>query len=257
MLDLTSIDLDDLAQALEDHSYEASWWFDPETGALEYCSMDDDPEDFEGQGLVYVEPVDSDDAYQDMVDFTSRVRDPRAADLLTRALHGRGAFRRFKDTLYEFPQLRQEWFAFHDGRMRYRAVQWLASRELIPAQAAEEALDRLWEEPAPVGPPGALEIAEAVAAELRRLYGDRLVKVMLFGSRARGDAHSESDLDLLVVLREMTSPWEELQRMDDLLWRFSIQHALTVSALPVTEEDLDSARSPVLIEARAHGVPVG
>jgi hypothetical protein len=41
------------------------------------------------------------------VDFTERVRDPRAHDLLERAIEGRGAFRRLKDTLFEFPQLRE------------------------------------------------------------------------------------------------------------------------------------------------------
>ena len=258
MLDLASVDLDDLVQALEDHSHETSWWLDPHTGQLEYCSMDDDPEDFEGRGLVYVDPVDSSDAYRDMVDFTSLVRDPRAADLLFRTLQGRGAFRRFKDTLYEFPELRQEWFAFHDGLMRHRAVEWLADRELVSAEAAQEALEDLAEEPeGPVGPPGAVGIAEMAAAELARLYGDRLVRVLLFGSQARGEADLESDLDLLVVLTDMASPWEELRRMDDVLWRLSAEHGVTLSALPVTQEDLDAARSPVLLEARTHGVPVG
>jgi len=29
MLDLSCVGLDDLCSALEDHSYEHSWWFDP------------------------------------------------------------------------------------------------------------------------------------------------------------------------------------------------------------------------------------
>jgi predicted nucleotidyltransferase len=36
---------------------------------------------------------------------------------------------------------------------------------------------------------------------LRREFGDRLVSVVLFGSRARGEARPESDIDLLVVVR--------------------------------------------------------
>ena len=62
-----------------------------------------------------------------MEDFIRRVRDPRARDLLERAIAGRGAFRRFKDTLLDFPDLRPVWFAFHDARMERRAIEWLAS----------------------------------------------------------------------------------------------------------------------------------
>lgn len=258
MLDLASIDLDDLVLALEDHSYETSWWLDPATGEFEYCSTEDDPEDFESRGQAYVEPMDSSDGYRDMVDFTALVRDGRAADLLFRALQGRGAFRRFKDTLFEFPDLRQEWFAFHDRRMRRRAIEWLADRELISAEAAQQAAEDLAEgEEGPVGPLGAFGIAEKAAAQLRQLYGNRLARVLLYGSQARGDADRESDLDLLVVLRDMESAWEELRRMDDLLWRLSVEQGVTLSALPVTEKDFDRARSPVLIEARSHGVAVG
>ena len=43
-----------------------------------------------------------------------------------------------------------------------------------------------------------------ILAELRRrfevLYGTRMVKMMLFGSQARGDAEPGSDIDALVVL---------------------------------------------------------
>ena len=34
MLDLTQLDLGDLAEALEDHSYDHSWWLDPKTGEV-------------------------------------------------------------------------------------------------------------------------------------------------------------------------------------------------------------------------------
>lgn len=35
-------------------------------------------------------------------------------------------------------------------------------------------------------------------------YGERLVRVVLFGSRARGDARADSDYDIAVFLRDMT-----------------------------------------------------
>jgi len=40
---------------------------------------------------------------------------------------------------------------------------------------------------------------------LKELYGDRLVKLILFGSHARGEANLDSDIDLLAVLKSPVS----------------------------------------------------
>ena len=46
--------------------------------------------------------------------------------------------------------------------------------------------------------------AEVILKELRKrfevFYGNRLAHMVLFGSRARGDAEQDSDFDVLVVL---------------------------------------------------------
>ncbi len=49
------------------------------------------------------------------------------------------------------------------------------------------------------------ELREALAAH----YGERLSKLVLFGSQARGDAEEDSDIDVLVVLKG------EVEREDD------------------------------------------
>lgn len=47
---------------------------------------------------------------------------------------------------------------------------------------------------------------------LDRHFGGRLVSVVLFGSWARGTARPDSDLDLLVVIRDLPSDRSERQR---------------------------------------------
>jgi len=93
-----------------------------------------------------------------------------------------------------------------------------------------------------------------VAADLRELYGDRLERVLLFGSQARGDAEPGSDIDLLVVLRDMASSWEERRRMDGVRWTHSLAHDTVVTALPVRSERLRAPDRPVLTRALAEGV---
>lgn len=259
MLDPDAVDLDELAVALDDHSAEVSfghsWWLDPRTGEIRFHSSEVDDEsvdDLDEAGLVYIEPHPSSVGYGDMEDFIALVPDPRAQDRLARAIEGRGAFRRFKDVLAEDSELREEWFAFVGIRSRRHALEWLSDRHLVSDQATTAALAR-YPDP-PVGGSTAA-LAGAVALDLRELYGDRLVAVLVFGSRARGDATEESDLDLLVVLDELDDPWGEHGRMDAILWRHTAASGIVVTAMPVSRTRFERPDIPVLIRARAEAMP--
>ncbi len=259
MLDLKAVDLESLCEALEDHSYDLRWWLDPQTGELEPRSdaflEERAGEDLESRGLILVEPIPSRESYGDLEDFVARVHDPRARELLERAIAGRGAFRRFKDTLFEYPDLRAAWFRFHDARMERRALRWLADEGIVdPADAERATLERADPDlPELSGPFDAYQIARAVAEDLRRLYGSRLRRVLLFGSWARGDAHPESDIDLLVVLDRVDSVWDELDKMDEILWRHSFENDTVVSAVVVAEADFADPEAPAIIRAKIEG----
>lgn len=259
-LDLERIDLSTLAEALEDHSEDGGWWIDPRTGELERWSrlFADDPDDSPGErGFRRIESLGSGESYADMEEFTARVADRRAQDLLTHAIAGRGAFRRFKDTLHEFPDLRKEWFAFHDARMARRAIEWLRDEGLITEAAAERAIAAHPDpEPAATGSSD-VQLARRIADELRELYGARLKQVVLFGSRARGDADPDSDMDLVVVLDPMADSWAELDRMDALLWKQTLDSGIVISAIPLSEREFAEPTTMALIRARIEGVAVG
>lgn len=261
MLDLDRVDLGMLAEALEDHSYSTEWWFDPAIGESipksEDMSWDeydvDDPE-----RLIWIEPGFSSQGYADMEDFIALVADPRARDLLARAIAGRGAFRRFKDTLYEFDDLRQAWFAFRDARAERRALAWLRDQGLVDEHAVDAAIEARPDPESELlsGSFDARELAADVAADVRELYGDRLREVLLFGSWARGDAHPESDVDLLIVLDEVESSFQERRRMDDILWKHSFENDAVVVAIPVSLKPFKDPVDPFLIEARKDAISI-
>jgi predicted nucleotidyltransferase len=258
MLDVASVDLVDLAQALQDHSYEHSWWFDHKTGAVELWSADVGDELGENhpeqRGLVAIEPLESSEAWQDMADFSATVPDPEIRRRLERAIEGRGAFRRFKDELLEHPELRAAWFALADARTQRRAVQWLTDKGLVDAADAEREIAARSDPPPPTPAGDRFVLARAVADGLRALYGTRLQRVIIFGSSARADADDESDVDLLVVLDDMASSWLEGAQMDELLWAHTLESGIVVSALPVRAADLEPPRRPLLVRALADGV---
>ncbi len=65
--------------------------------------------------------------------------DSTAGRRLARALQGPGAFRRFKNQLYEhLPQLISHWHALRDVRAQRRAVEWLLDQGHIDENAAEK-----------------------------------------------------------------------------------------------------------------------
>ncbi|NLW99117.1 MAG: hypothetical protein GXY39_05365, partial [Actinomycetales bacterium] len=87
---------------------------------------------------------------QDMVDFADGISDRAAGERLHRSLQGKGAFRRFKNELYQrHPDLISLWHAFRDARARRRAVEWLRDEDLISGDEAQRFLD---ENPEPALP---------------------------------------------------------------------------------------------------------
>jgi hypothetical protein len=146
VLELSSLDLEEIANALNDQTdYEHQWLINPQTGEIVFWTSDTgidgqtpvDLDDLDDLGLVGIGPLPSWVWYQDMADFAEAVTDERAGRRLARAIQGRGAFRRFKDELHEeHPDLLPAWYAFRDARARRRAVQWLADNSLIDEEAA-------------------------------------------------------------------------------------------------------------------------
>ena len=63
-------------------------------------------------------------------------------------------------------------------------------------------------------------VLETFRQALAELYGPAIDRVVLFGSRARGDAKADSDYDVAVFLKHMANRRAELNRLADLRVRF-------------------------------------
>ena len=91
-------------------------------------------------------------------------------------------------------------------------------------------------------------------AELERLYGDRLVKVILYGSHARGEAHEESDVDVLVVLKGTINPYEEARRTSSVMLNATLRHEMALSILHLEEEHFKDPTHPLMMNVNEEGI---
>jgi predicted nucleotidyltransferase len=66
----------------------------------------------------------------------------------------------------------------------------------------------------------------------------KLVELKLFGSKARGDAHRESDIDVLVVLEECD--WKTEYAVYDICYDLSVDHDVVITPVVYSRADFVS-----------------
>ena len=87
---------------------------------------------------------------------------------------------------------------------------------------------------------------------LADIYGERLARVVLFGSRARGEATPDSDYDVAVFLTDFQDRWREVDRLVPVVTDILYDEGAFIHATPYragTEQD----RTPLMHEIRRDG----
>jgi len=92
-----------------------------------------------------------------------------------------------------------------------------------------------------------------VKSALRPAYGERLQGVVLYGSEARGAASPDSDLDLLVLLRDEVQPRDDLAALD-ALYPLILELERPIHASCVSISDYETGEYPLYRNAKAEGV---
>ena len=159
------IDLEMIANAMEDtNRIDMDYYLDKETGEVLYiseevfrCAKEDEDnirenlpdwqkEDVKlAQDILFKKPDryiciperPSYEGYNLMVEFTEKVEDELLREKLNIALDGKGAFRRFKNVIGDYPDYEKEWFKFRDERLNKKVVEWLNSIGVEPISYKE------------------------------------------------------------------------------------------------------------------------
>ena len=129
-----------LEAAMEDSDLTNRYFLNLVTGKVvffsEYVGLSNEDEqlleEIDGSDdYVAVERIPSHEAYQWMVDFVDEMvapTDEHAVGKLSIALNGKGAFRRFKDTLHGVDdQWLQAWYQWRDKQLKAAVDEWIKS----------------------------------------------------------------------------------------------------------------------------------
>ena len=97
-------------------------------------------------------------------------------------------------------------------------------------------------------------ILETIKTRLQKVYRERLVGVVLYGSVARGDITDESDIDILVLLNGPVEYGNDLETNINALYPLSLELGRRISAKPVDANEYETVMCPLYEASRKEGI---
>lgn len=89
---------------------------------------------------------------------------------------------------------------------------------------------------------------------IQELYQDKLDKIILFGSRARGDYRQDSDVDILIVLKNDFNYSQEIEKTSDFIAKLSLNYDMVISRSFTNSFDYRNSKTPFFLNVRREGI---
>ena len=86
------------------------------------------------------------------------------------------------------------------------------------------------------------------------MYGDRLARVVLYGSQARDEAHRDNDVDVLVILRGPFNLYAEMKRLTGLQLDLFERYREDIAFQPFEEQVYEDHTHPLMMNVHAEGI---
>jgi predicted nucleotidyltransferase len=90
---------------------------------------------------------------------------------------------------------------------------------------------------------------------IEKKFGNIVNRVMLFGSRAKGNNRSDSDYDILVIVNK-TASWKLEQEILEICYDIELQNEIFIDLSVLSESDLSTpkGRQPFIADAFSSGI---
>jgi predicted nucleotidyltransferase len=101
------------------------------------------------------------------------------------------------------------------------------------------------------------ELLKKIKKKLKELYGDRFEGLVLFGSYSRGDFDSESDIDLLCLLKGPVNTAREVSPIVDCTYSIQLEYPdIIFHIYAVDSIDFENGSYPLCATAKEEGTLV-
>ena len=136
------VNLADVIDAIDTINEDETYFYSIQDEEIVYALDDGEDEEF----LIPLPTKQEVNDYQNMVNFTETIEDDKKRDWFENAIHGKGAFRRFRATLERFG-METEWYDYLEACHRELAIEWCEQHGIVYDTSARcEEVDDDWVE---------------------------------------------------------------------------------------------------------------
>ena len=136
------VNLLDVIDAIDTVSEDETYFYSIQDEEIVYALDDGEDDEF----FIPLPTKQEVNDYQNMVNFTETIEDDKKRDWFENAIHGKGAFRRFRATLERFG-METEWYDYLEACHRELAIEWCEQHGIVYDTSARcEEVDDDWVE---------------------------------------------------------------------------------------------------------------
>lgn len=136
------VNLADVIDAIDTINEDETYFYSIQDEEIVYVLEDDEDDEF----FIPLPTKEEVNDYQNMVNFTESIEDDKKRDWFENAIHGKGAFRRFRATLERFG-METEWYNYLDACHRELAIEWCEQHGVVyDTSVRSEEVDDDWDE---------------------------------------------------------------------------------------------------------------
>ena len=136
------VNLLDVIDAIDTVSEDETYFYSIQDEEIVYALDDGEDDEF----FIPLPTKQEVNDYQNMVNFTETIEDDKKRDWFENAIHGKGAFRRFRATLERFG-METEWYDYLEACHRELAIEWCEQHGVVyDTSVRSEEVDDDWDE---------------------------------------------------------------------------------------------------------------